>query len=374
MESSHTYTIEKYSRLYPGTSGTGDSTGWVFLADKPMGVTITENNTGGGMLRVFVMVPKTVELETHDLSRKRIEASQLIVLQKDFIIYVKYSADNGAIRRFQMKFRQDTDRASCAAVLSRFVAVKSIQPIASRPLAIQTQIGLSAGVSEMSPIHLSPTPSCEVKYEHSRTSKLLHGLRLPTPVSPLSTATNVDTPPSTGRALDYFNQSSDGCSENPSLGSTPGCSLALMSTETTQSFSNDIHQRSTSPSSDAQKNQTCIPSVAGLKNADPTAHHESTGIHALQAACPHAKASPQLSDIPVHQGKIVQSPATEYAEITKTLDNVFGETGTINLDYLSDAGLCSLLRKIMQNKEFQTLLTRIDFDGLKQVLDTYNSL
>ncbi|KND03468.1 uncharacterized protein SPPG_00951 [Spizellomyces punctatus DAOM BR117] len=225
----------------------------------------------------------------------------------------------------------------------------------------------------MSPIHLSPTTSCEVSYEHPRTSKL-HGLRLPTPVSPLSTATNVDTSTSTGRALDYFNQPSAVCSNRPSLGSTLECSLPLMSTVTPQSCSNDILHASTSGSPDAQKNHTCIPSIACLKNANSTAHNEATGSHALQAACSHSKASPQLSDIPVQQGKIVQAAATEYAQITKTLDNVFGETGTINLDYLSDAGLCSLLRKIMQNKEFQTLLTRIDFDGLKEVLDTYDSL
>ncbi|KAI8995143.1 hypothetical protein BC832DRAFT_596098 [Gaertneriomyces semiglobifer] len=203
MESTHTYIIEKYSRLYPGNPilprngvlpGTEAKPGWVFLQDKPIRCEVKEAiGELKANIRVYVEGNKP---EQHDLSQSYVQSQKLVVLQKDKVIYMKYinglsSTAYDNTHRFQIKFRNESDRKSCGKVLSRYVSVKDCSDTVkaggnvSASQMENTQLPNTSGTSA-SPVPLMPS-AIQVVQPGFQASHL-DGLRLPTPKRP-NTAT-----------------------------------------------------------------------------------------------------------------------------------------------------------------------------------------
>ncbi|KAJ3411771.1 hypothetical protein HDV05_001729 [Chytridiales sp. JEL 0842] len=112
-----TWPVEKYSRLYPAPNVSTSSKapvsaasqpnapgGWVYLEGKPMQVVIEGD-------RVKVLVTSVVNPIV--LENVAFEGSGIAVLRKAGVIGVKYTHNNGEVRRFQLKFKYDSDSFQC---------------------------------------------------------------------------------------------------------------------------------------------------------------------------------------------------------------------------------------------------------------------
>ncbi|KAJ3187296.1 hypothetical protein HDU85_006584 [Gaertneriomyces sp. JEL0708] len=203
MESTHTYIIEKYSRLYPGnpilprngvSPGIEAKPGWVFLQDKPIRCEVKEAiGELKANIRVYVDGNKP---EQHDLSQSYVQSQKLVVLQKDKVIYMKYinglsSTAYDNTHRFQIKFRNESDRKSCGRVLSRYVSVKDCSDTVKAGGSVSAsqmehkQLPKTSGTSA-SPVSLMASAMQVV--QPGFPASPLDGLRLPTPKRP-NTAT-----------------------------------------------------------------------------------------------------------------------------------------------------------------------------------------
>ncbi|KAJ3155387.1 hypothetical protein HDU86_004289 [Geranomyces michiganensis] len=160
-----------------------------------MSTEIAETSSGA-TLHVTVLVDKKVTLELHELSAHKLRMSELTVLHRDLLVVFRYRADNGTIRRFQLKFFDDRDHKSFVAVLDRFVAVKSVykQPAGGAHTSSQTSASFSSSTSSAPAAPLPPPnalpPIGSLQFPGSGAPDasrmpflpVIEGLRRPTPV------------------------------------------------------------------------------------------------------------------------------------------------------------------------------------------------
>ncbi|KAI8591984.1 hypothetical protein BDZ88DRAFT_449663 [Geranomyces variabilis] len=498
-QSSHCWAVERYSRLYPEpqavTNGKENTTGWQALTDKPMSAEIAELHNGA-TLHVTVLVNKKVTLELHELSAHKLRMSDLTVLHRDLLVVFRYRADNGTIRRFQLKFFDERDHNSFVAVLERFVLVKSVQkqaaggfplqasqnfapsqtpapqvqpadryplatsqvpptsapsaqPVSRFPLA--TTQALAPSLTSAPPVQSTGTfplamsqafapssvsappvqPASRVLVQTSQAFAppstlapsvflpitpmaqdsaaarkpllpVIDGLRRPTPMS-----TPVTSPSPLPQAYQQTPQNQQPLQEhqpphpyfwqpNPHAQSSKDSQSQAVGyqfpppTSTMPGLppsSRPQYQPSTYPATGTATNVSASvapPSTrigADLSYEFPDTQRslgDTTVADSLSQQMPHTQTSPfhvaPAAEQSRSDGSAVRLPTTtdQPIAVDHTLEQFPGVTSSgVVLEYLSDAGLVSLLRGIMAGPEFRALMARTDFDKLQAEMETY---
>ncbi|TPX45904.1 hypothetical protein SeLEV6574_g03561 [Synchytrium endobioticum] len=147
------FKIAKYSRCHPqdgaaaassSLSQTNGNNNWVYLERHDMKVLIERANGSnnddevGWYMKVSAFIPGELVLEYFELTATRLRQYQISGAQKDLIAGFRYTAENGDMRRFQLKFGTTEDCAACCSVLSTFFPCRVVTPQSPAQL-IQSQ-------------------------------------------------------------------------------------------------------------------------------------------------------------------------------------------------------------------------------------------
>ncbi|KAI8921893.1 hypothetical protein DFJ77DRAFT_444583 [Powellomyces hirtus] len=358
-QSCHSWKIEKYSRLYPDSGGAPNAaTGWVFLADKPMKVEIVESGSAAATLHVSVAAGNPVTLELQDLSAPGQRVSGLTVLQKGLVIYARYQAQNNTMRRFQLKFATDEERSSFTIVLSRFIAVR---PLTKPATSYNSHNGT-----------LGTPPSAQSQRKPMLPN--IEGLRLPTPVSPHTPGSGVCPAITTDRRATSFDCSQSSCMADMSCqpaSEKPIKMLFHSSQSVSNAFLTDSPAASQTPASITQPPDNAMTqdsfAFGGQGQQSSCSSNESSLQKPVDPIVSPTSNQPALPHIVPSTSS--EEPSCEAAN--GTLEKISGNRNSIVLDFLTDAGLCTLLRRVMKGPEFRSLLSRTDFDSLQKEMAIY---
>ncbi|KAI8816819.1 uncharacterized protein EV422DRAFT_544110 [Fimicolochytrium jonesii] len=406
-ESKHIWQVEKYSRLYPGTGSVTSSNpaGWVYLSNKSLRVEISEDVGNRGKMHVQVLVGgKTVSLELHELSPQALHTSGLTLLQKENVLYGRYAAENATLKRFQLKFSTSADFHSFSVVLGRYVHIKPVQT--------RAQTLLDSSIASPVSTPRAPIPSVgenrNIGMPPRRDVSLPEGLRLPTPISTPRTISQdssasqgfggAPTTYSQNRAV--FNsrfeapsrmlfETDSQATDAPSattfsqLPPSSRMSSTLLSPVTNYTQMRDFSDMDSqlrvpmasvinhTQMRDLSDMNSQLNGPTMVQEDDTSSETQSQLLSARQPDMGTSITQSPLEAIP--SPAIIQPPPPSPCTTTlsDTLGQVFRDQNGIVLEYLSEAGLSTLLRKLLRGPEFRALLATVDFERLQTEFRRY---